>query len=61
MTTHYVNQELAKHHYATLLREADSHRLAKDDQPKERLGRPSFSRQLTWMVRALVRRPAVAS
>src|SRR2546430_2842628 len=30
MTTHYVNQELAKHHYATLLREAGSHRLAKE-------------------------------
>jgi hypothetical protein len=58
MTTHYVNQELAKHHYATLLREADSRRLVKSDQVRESRGRRSLSRQLTWLFR--VRRPAVA-
>jgi len=55
MTTHYVNQELAKHRYATLLRDADSHRLAKGDQVRESRGR---RRQLTWLLR--VRRPALA-
>jgi len=61
MTTHYVNQDLAKHHYATLLREADLHRLAKDDQRDETRARKSFSRQLTWLLRSRrVRRPAVA-
>ena len=59
MTHYHFNQELAKHRYATLLREADSHRLAKSDQPEEREARP-FSRQLTWMLRSFVRRPAVA-
>jgi hypothetical protein len=56
MTTHYVNQDLAKHRYATLLREADSHRLAKGDQVRESRGRRS--RQLTWLFR--MRRPATA-
>ncbi|TMK68713.1 MAG: hypothetical protein E6G50_14750 [Actinobacteria bacterium] len=59
MTTHYVNQDLAKHRYATLLREADSHRLAKGDQVRESRGRRSLPRQLTWLFR--VRRPALAS
>jgi len=61
MTTHYINQDLAKHHYATLLREADSHRLVKGDQPTESRGRRSFRGQLTWLLRSRVRRPAVAS
>jgi hypothetical protein len=56
MITHYVNQDLAKHRYATLLREADSHRLAKGDQVRESRGRRSW--QLTWLFRA--RRPATA-
>jgi hypothetical protein len=55
MTTHYLNQDLAKHRYATLLREADSHRLAKDDRVRESRGR---RRQLTWLFR--IRRPALA-
>ena len=55
MTTHYVNQDLAKHRYATLLREADSHRLVKD---RVRESRGRRSRQLTWLFR--VRRPALA-
>jgi hypothetical protein len=60
MTTHYVNQDLAKHHYATLLREADSHRLVKGDQPVESRERRSLRDQLTWLLRARSRRPAVA-
>jgi hypothetical protein len=55
MTTHSINQELAKHRYATLLRDADSHRLAKGDRVRESRGR---RRQLTWLFR--VRRPALA-
>jgi hypothetical protein len=55
MTTHYVNMDLAKHRYATLLREADSHRLVKEDQVRESRGR---RRQLTWLFR--LRRPALA-
>jgi hypothetical protein len=55
MNTHYVNQELAKHRYATLLRDAESHRLAKGDHVRESRGR---RRQLTWLLR--VRRPALA-
>jgi len=61
MTTHYINQDLAKHHYATLLREADSHRLVKGDQPAESRERRSLRAQLTWLLRSRVRRPAVAS
>jgi hypothetical protein len=61
MTTHYVNQELAKHHHATLLREAGSHRLAKEARPEVRTVRPSFSQQFTWIVRSLSRRPATAT
>jgi hypothetical protein len=57
MTTHYVNQDLAKHHYATLLREADLHRQVKADHPEETRKRRFFSRQLTWR---RARRPAVA-
>jgi hypothetical protein len=60
MTTHYVNQDLAKHHYATLLREADLHRQVKADRPEETRKRRPFS-QLTWRLRSRVRRPAVAS
>jgi len=56
MTTHYVNQDLAKHRYATLLREADSHRLVKDDRVRESRGRRRL--QLTWLFR--LRRPAPA-
>ncbi|MFY9579690.1 MAG: hypothetical protein WAQ33_10225 [Gaiellaceae bacterium] len=59
MTTHYVNQELAKHHYATLLREAGSHRLAKESSEPQH-GRSSFVQQLTWALRSLGRRaPAI--
>jgi hypothetical protein len=60
MTTHYVNQDLAKHHYATLLREAESHRLVEGDRPGEARERRSLRRQLTWLLRWRVRRPAVA-
>jgi len=60
MQTHYVNQDLAKHRYATLLREADTHRLAKADQPGKTRRRSSFSWQLTWLLRARLRRPAAA-
>jgi len=57
MTHYYFSQELGKHHYATLMREASSHRLAKDARPEKPSARP---RQLTWLLRSLVRRPAVA-
>ena len=57
MTHYYFNQELAKHRYATLMREASSHRLAKDARPEKPSARP---RQLTWLLRSFVRRPAVA-
>jgi hypothetical protein len=56
MTTHYVNMDLAKHRYATLLREADSHRLVKGDHVRESRGRRRL--QLTWLFR--LRRPAMA-
>jgi hypothetical protein len=58
MTTHYVNQELAKHHYATLMREAQNHRLVRTDQEPE----PSSSRwrrQLTWARRRVALRATV--
>jgi hypothetical protein len=54
--THSMNQELAKHHYATLMREAQSHRLAKQERPEERHDRPSLLEQLTWAFRSLGRR-----
>jgi hypothetical protein len=56
MTTHSVNQELAKHHYATLMREAQSHRLATESRPEKRHDRPSVLEQLTWAFRSLGRR-----
>ena len=56
MTTHHVNQELAKHHYATLLREADDHRLVRREMTAKAFAR---QRQLTWLLRPF-RRPAVA-
>jgi hypothetical protein len=56
MTTHSVNQELAKHHYATLMREAQSHRLAKQERPEKRHHGPSLLEQLTWTLRSLGRR-----
>jgi len=61
MTTHYVNQDLAKHRHATLLREADSHRLVKGDQPGETRRRKSFSWQLTWLLRDGDCAPATAT
>jgi hypothetical protein len=56
MTTHSVTQELAQHHYATLMREAQSHRLAKESRPEKRHDRPSVLEQLTWAFRSLGRR-----
>jgi len=66
MTTHSVNQELAKHHYATLMREASSHRLAKETKDVSESERPSYVEQITWALRSFVRRlrglrPAVGS
>jgi hypothetical protein len=45
--THYVNQELAKHRYATILREAHVERLAKVSA-EQTPPRWVFLRQLTW-------------
>jgi len=45
MTTHYVNQELAKHRYATLLSEAGNERLVRADKPPNR---SRWRGQLTW-------------
>jgi hypothetical protein len=64
MPTHSINQELAKHHYATLVREASSHRLAKEAEGMSDGPAPSSSpmAQLTWALRALVQRgPAIGS
>jgi hypothetical protein len=60
MTTHYVNQELAKHRYATLMREAQSHRLAgAEAEPEPKPSR--WRRQLTWARRRVAfRAPARA-
>jgi len=57
MTTYPVNQELAKHHYATLMREASSHRLAKEAEGMSDGATPMPSRlaQMTWALQALVR------
>jgi hypothetical protein len=57
MTTHYVNQELAKHRYATLMREAQSHRLVRSDEEPEQKS-PRWRRQLTWARRHLAFRAA---
>jgi hypothetical protein len=48
MSTHYVNQELAKHRYATLLREGATERLIQEPARAARL-------QLTWSRRRLRR------
>jgi hypothetical protein len=48
MSTHYVNQELAKHRYATLLREGATERLVREPAHASRL-------QLTWSRRRLRR------
>ena len=57
MTTHHVNQELAKHHYATLMREAQNHRLVRSDEEPE--PEPSrWRRQLTWARRHVAFRAA---
>ena len=63
MTTHTVNQELARHHYATLVREASSHRLVKDPEGmSDGAVAPSRVAQITWAVRGLLAlRPAIAS
>jgi hypothetical protein len=53
MTTHYVNQELAKHRYATLLREGATERLVREPAQASR-------RQLTWSRRRLRRVPRFA-
>jgi hypothetical protein len=58
MTTHLVNQELAKHHYATLAREANSHRLAREAEGMSdgaSPSTPSTFAQMTWALQALVR------
>ena len=42
-----MNQELTKHHYATLMREAQNHRLVRPEaEPEPRRAR--WRRQLTW-------------
>jgi hypothetical protein len=50
--THYVNQELAKHHYATLLREAQNERLVHVDDVEP--PRSRVRRQLTWARRRIL-------
>jgi hypothetical protein len=58
MSTHYVNQELTKHHYATLMREAQNHRLVRPEaEPEPRRAR--WRRQLTWARQQIPFRAAV--
>jgi hypothetical protein len=59
MTTHHVNQELAKHHYATLMREAQNHRLIRTDaEPDPEAKASRWRRQLTWARRRVAFRAA---
>jgi hypothetical protein len=55
MTTHYVNQELAKNRYATLMREAQNHRLVRTDAEPE-ASSARWRRQLTWARRRVALR-----
>jgi hypothetical protein len=59
MTTHSVNQELAKHHYATLMREASTHRLAREAEGMSDGPAPTRVQQMTWAQRMLARRRTV--
>jgi hypothetical protein len=65
MSTYLVNQELAKHRYATLMREASSHRLAKEPQGMSDGPVTSPSQQMTWALRMFARyralRPAIGA
>ena len=65
MTTHLVNQELAKHRYATLAREASQHRLAKERDGMSDGPVTSPEQQMTWALRMFARyralRPAIGA